>query len=490
VVTRAWPAIAGLAGLPRLARIVLGATMVVGGCAGAPWFLGQPLDDRVVVPATTRAQTVADHRRTMEKARRRGFKVIEIAELTALEQRGALRAEDEVRFAELLKERAREWSLLGRPIALAADLRHIIALQPQRVRSLTRAMRAAERAAGDLWLALGENARAEEAYHRAERQGADRMVFRLRAAWGASPADLDQSVLAHAIEELPERSLGPFAVAYLAGGGSQPRLLYRAWSAARVYGPPELLARIESIPAAATFVVEPSPSSLRDRSGSESSERLAAPKVPAATIVEPASDDQLLTGATLAHVLLPLCDAFPDLTAPSPRSRGWADRLIAEDPTSADSLEIAALIDARAGRLGGAARKLGELVFYSPDRALGYARAARVWERAGQDRRACRAWEQAAHFGAVDDPRWCDLLACVRRDPVVGDARAIVDYVRNRAPRLTCVVPTSVDGGAGASDGGGRDSNGIGATEGPDGGLPEGGVPESGPGNQSRHPSD
>jgi hypothetical protein len=464
-----------------LPRLVVAVSAVAGGCAGAPWFLGEPLDDRLVIPTTSRAKTVADRRRTMEQARRGGEKVIEIAEVEALEQRGALSVAEEARFVELLKERARDWSLLGRPIALAADLRHIIALQPSRERALARAVRTAERAAGDVWLALGENARAEEAYRRAERQGADRMVFRLRAAWGASPADLDQTVLARAIAELPERALAPFTSAYLATGGSQPRLLRRGWKAARVYGPAELQARLEALPGASTFATETPPPLSDDGLRSELTDRPRTPDAELVTVVEPRADDRLYAGPTLARPLLALCQTFPDLTAPSPRSREWADRLIAEDPTSPDSLEVAALIDARAGRLGGAARKLGELVFYSTDRAIGYARAARVWERAGQDRRACRAWEQAAHLGALDDPRWCDLLACARRDTAVGDERAMVDYVRKRAPGLACVAASSVDAGVDGGDVGRSDSSPVDTTGDPDGGVRPGDIPDSGP---------
>ena len=51
----------------------------------------------------------------------------------------------------------------------------------------------------------------------------------------------------------------------------------------------------------------------------------------------------------------------------------FRQRLLAEDPTSPESLEFAALVDALAGRVDGAARKLSDLVFYSPDRAAGYA---------------------------------------------------------------------------------------------------------------------
>jgi hypothetical protein len=464
-----------------VAAIFLG-ILFGGGCAGAPWLLGDPLDGKPAIPPTSRAETVADHRRKMLAARSNGAKVIEIAELSALEQRGALHADETKRFAQLLRERARDWVTLKRPIPLAEDLRHLSALEPSRARALVPALRAAERAAGDLWLALGENARAEEEYRSAERLGAGRMVFRLRAAWGASPADLEQDVLERALSDLPERALAPFTAAYLASGGSEPRVLHRAWSAARIYGPHELQARIESLPAAASFsrtgteavseVAGQAPSGNPESDGTAAAAgAVAAGKPPRVTVVAPADENWLLSGPTLAGLLLPLCQVFPDLTAPGPRSRAWSDLLIAEDPTSPDSLEIAALIDARAGRIGGASRKLGDLVFYSPDRAEGQARAARVWERAGQQRRACLAWQEAANFGPREDPRWCEVIACVRRTPGAGDPEIVVHYVRERAPTLSCVAgPAGVEGSA--QDGG----NANGAQAPSDGGVPPDGA--------------
>jgi hypothetical protein len=404
-------------------------------CGGAPWFLGAPLDGRGSIPATTRSETVADHRHNRKAAAARGEKVIELAELNALEERGALTKDERARFSELLRERARDWAALGRPVPLADDLRHLVRLDPTRARGLGPALRTTQRAAGDFWLALGENARAEEEYRRAARLGADHLVYRLRAAWGASPSDLDQPTLERAILELPERVLAPFTAAYLAEGGSEPRVLRRAWTAARVYGPPELNKRLTGLLAAdseddeAASVPGPSLSPTPAR----------APAVAAGvTVVEPGREDRLLRGPTLARVLLPLLAAFPDLTAPGERSRLWAEWLVTEDPTAADALEASALIDARAGRVDAAARKLEDLVFYSADRASGHARAAVVWERAHNDRRACRAWERAALLGTIDDPRWCSLLACLRRDPGSGDAAGAASFVAARAPSLAC----------------------------------------------------
>ena len=50
----------------------------------------------------------------------------------------------------------------------------------------------------------------------------------------------------------------------------------------------------------------------------------------------------------------------------------------------------------------------------------------------------CVAWNHATRVGPIDDPRWCELLACVKRDPGVGDAEAVAARIRDRAPTLAC----------------------------------------------------
>ena len=99
---------------------------------------------------------------------------------------------------------------------------------------------------------------------------------------------------------------------------------------------------------------------------------------------------------------------------------------------------MAALIDALAGRVGGAERKLRELVFFSRDRAAAHERAAHVWQVVGRPREECTAWKHATRVGAVDDPRWCELLACVKRDPGAGDVAIVAAHIRSRAPALAC----------------------------------------------------
>ena len=104
--------------------------LALGGCVGPPWYLGSPLDDRKVIPNQSRALTVAEHRRVylMAHAEERAF--VELQELLALEERGALRPAEHKRLIELLAARVRDWSVLGRALALAADLRHLVALAP------------------------------------------------------------------------------------------------------------------------------------------------------------------------------------------------------------------------------------------------------------------------------------------------------------------------------------------------------------------------
>jgi len=427
---------------PAVAVII---TVLLSGCAGPPWFLGEPLGGRPAIPPGSQAKTVAQHRADADDARARRDRVGEIAALNELEKRGALRPDEEKRLVELLALRARDWAALGRPIPLTDDLRHIIALAPARTLPLSPRLRAAERAAGDLWLALGETSHAEAEYRAAQKLGAGSMDIRFRAVWGASVADLDMDALTRALSQLPERALGPFSRQYLESGGSDPRLLRRAWTAARTYGPAELRARLEALPDAASFTADSAIPKDNEREALAVAEAAKLPPPPA----PPADDDLLSTGPTLARALLPAAAAFPQLLAPGPRARLWAQRLLAEDPTSPDSLEVAALIDARAGRLGGAEQRLGDLVFFSTDRAAGYERAARVWNQVGDVRRECWAWDHATRVAPLDDPRWCSLLACARRDPGAADPVAVAARIHQQAPALSCDPPADATPAAG-----------------------------------------
>ena len=185
----------------------------------------------------------------------------------------------------------------------------------------------------------------------------------------------------------------------------------------------------------------------------------------------PADVDQyVLEGAALSARLLPLMATFPWLLDHQTRALSWAELLLAEDPTSPDVLELVALIWGRAGRHGGTERMLTELVYYSPDRAVGLARGAVVWEKVGRPREACAQWIRAARWrDDPEDPTWRTAIACARRDPGAGDAKAIRDYVvsRARAERREAIAaeldgrpPPTADGGAPTPDDGTVDGRG------------------------------
>jgi tetratricopeptide (TPR) repeat protein len=447
------------------------------GCGGTPWFLGAPLDGHPSIPPRSRVVTVAEHHQNAALAFASGDRVVEIAELEALEQRDSLREAERGRLVSLLLARAADWVALQRPIPLEADLRNVIALAPGRRLALMRPLRRAERGAGDAWLAMGQNARAEEAYRRAERDGMGGMTYRLRAVWGAVVGDLELATLEEALTQLPERVLAPFSDAYLAAGGSQPTVLARARQAARVFGPPALLDRLDAVaPVPSTEAADagvgagagapagaaPPPASSASAGGAPALTPGAPPPgspapaltptpspspVPSPSIAGgppgplPSTPDlwrALYGGPTLARRLIPAARLHPELLEPSPASRDFVVHLLDEDPTSPDSLELAAIIEARAGRVDSAASKLEDLVFYSGDKVEGASRAAGVWQRVGQRRRACAAWEQAALAGAIDDPHWCRFLACAAATPGATNLPEARRFVSARAPHLAC----------------------------------------------------
>ena len=419
---------------------ILACSITAVGCGGAPWFLGKPLNGHPSIPDRSRVVTVSEHRRNAEAAHAAGNQVLEIAELLSLQQRDSLRDGERDRLIELLTARVSDWATLGRPIPMVADLRNLLSLAPSRRLALTRRLRNAERAAGDHWLAIGQNERAEEEYREAERAGAEFMVFRFRAVWGAAVSDMEPVVLERAIRQLPLRVLGPFSSAYLDAAGADPETLYRAWKAARVFGPATVESRVATFPVAAGFM-------RRFRIEAANDERslpLPGPPVASAAAAPP-TDADLFSGPTLAARLVPAARRFPELLAPSARTRMWAERLLAEDPTAPDSLEVAAMIEARAGRTDSAARKLEDLFFYSVDRARGAARSARVWEQVGQGRRACASLENAARSGAFDDSRWCEFVTCAERTPGSSDPVVARRFVTERAPDLLCELPATTN---------------------------------------------
>jgi hypothetical protein len=179
----------------------------------------------------------------------------------------------------------------------------------------------------------------------------------------------------------------------------------------------------------------------------------------------------VLGGASLAARLLPQVTATPALLDDQPRALRWVDLLLAEDPTSPDVLELAALVFGRARRYGGTERMLMELAYHSPDRAGGLARGAAVWDRLGRPRDACAQWITAARWrDDAEDPAWRQAIACARRDPGAGDWQEIRGYVLGRAkPEHREALAASLDGTGGPAVGDGGAAAGAGAAA--DGGV-------------------
>ena len=164
-------------------------------------------------------------------------------------------------------------------------------------------------------------------------------------------------------------------------------------------------------------------------------EREIPPPPPPPMTVLPSDLERWVLGApTLSARLLPLATAFPAVLDDLPRALRWVEILLAEDPSSPDVLELAAFVFGRVGRWGGTDRMLMELTFHSPDRALGLARGAAVWEHLGRTREACAQWIRAARWrDDAEDPNWLRAVSCTRKDPGAGNWREIRAYVLGRA---------------------------------------------------------
>jgi hypothetical protein len=177
-------------------------------------------------------------------------------------------------------------------------------------------------------------------------------------------------------------------------------------------------------------------------------------------------------GPALSTRLLPLVAAFPSVLDDVPRALGWAEILLAEDPTSPDVLELVASIFGRAKRFGGTERMLMELTYHSPDRATGLARGAVVWERLGRPREACAQWIKAARWrNQADDPAWRKAVACAQRDPGAGDWRSIREYALGLAsPERREALAAELDAAAQAA------AAAVPAKAPPDGGATEAGA--------------
>jgi hypothetical protein len=459
---------------------LLGAALAVPGCALPPWSMGAPLDGRPSIPATTAAPSITSLRALAVAQRAAGHTALELKALETIARAERLKPDERARVIVLLEQRARELLALGRAVPACEDLRELEELAPARARALARLHAAAERDAGDAWLAIGDAGRAREAYQIAASLGAVETDFRLAAA-AQPPARVEPGAAERAVLELPLRAVPPYAEIYLDGGAAagvietdpavRRAALERAWRAARQEKIRPLAERLHALLAAADQGAPPPGAPPVLLGATPSAQGLAdalldAPAAPAvrAPPGDPAAlEDWVVGTASISTRLLPLLEAPEQkletgataaLLAPGDRSRRWVELLLEEDPTSPDVLELAAVVDALAGRIGGSERKLVDLVYFSPDRYQGLVRAAGIWERVGQVRHSCAAWLRAARWrDEPDDPAWGRAIACMRRDAGAGDWRPVLRYVLDRTPpERRAAVAAALDPGATAID--------------------------------------
>jgi len=454
---------------------LVGAALAAPGCAFPPWSMGAPLDGRPSIPPTTAAPSITSLRAMAVAERAARHTALELKALQAIASAQRLTADERARVIVLLEQRARELLALGRAVPACEDLRELEELAPARARALAPLHAAAERDAGDAWLAVGDAVRAHEAYDLAASLGAAETDFRLAAA-AQPPARVEPGAAERAVLELPLRAVPPYAEIYLDGGaaagvietdpGVRRAALERAWRAARQERMHPLADRLRSLLAAADPVATPPQTPAVLPRGSEAQgvadallDAPAAPRELPPPADPAALDDWVVGTASVSTRLLPLL-AAPErklspgtanpaaaLLAPGDRSRRWVELLLDEDPTSPDVLEVAAVVDALAGRIGGSERKLVDLVYFTPDRHQGLVRAAGIWERVGQVRHACAAWLRAARWrDEPDDPAWARAIACMHRDPGAGDWRSVLAYVLDRtAPERRAAAVAALD---------------------------------------------
>jgi tetratricopeptide (TPR) repeat protein len=421
-----------------LAMVVVVGGAAIAGCAGPPWLMGHPLNGQPSIPTTTLSYTAAEQHRRAAEARAAGLTVEEFEPLQALETAERLDAFDRVHLVQLLLQRADDFATMARAIPRSRDIEHALRLDPS-LAPVLRPMRAlAVRDAGDAWLSIGDRQRAAAAFQQADDLAAFDLSFRLIAAGDESPPPATSlAELQRVIAILPLRSLRAFGDLYLRKAGDDRSTLLRLLAAARQDGDLARAARLREalakVPATDGAPPDATPTPVE------------TPPAPLPADLE----IWVLRGPTLERRLLPLLAAQPALQQPPERARRWSQLLLAEDPTSPAVLETAALIDGLARRFGGTERKLIDLVYYSPDRADGFVRAAGVWERAGRPRDACAQRVRAARWrDDPEDPLWRAAIACTRNDPGAGDWRAIRQYVLDRAPadRREALAAT-LDGG-------------------------------------------
>jgi hypothetical protein len=422
-------------------------------CAGPPWFMGSPLDGRPSMRQTRANLSFKDQRRAAATARARGETVLELRALIALDDVERLLPEQRARLGLLLERRAAELHALGRAIPESRDLARLARLSSADGARLSWARAAADRDAGDAWLAVGAVDDARACYERAAALGATDVDFRVRALWGhPPPATTSLAELRAAIVALPLRAIPPFATAYVARGGADRATLGRGLAAARQEKDDVLAQRLgEALNSGATVAPEPmGPEDAGAGDGGDVAVQHAGSEAPPQAPLPSDLDEWVLRGATVSARLLPLVRTRPEVLDDVERAVGWIDLLLAEDETSTEILELAAIVFGRASRLGGTERMLMELAYATPDRAEGLARGAAVWERLGRGREACAQWIRAARWrDDPEDPTWRKAVSCARKDPGVGDWRQIRGYVLDRArPDRRAALAASLDDGS------------------------------------------
>ncbi len=439
--------------------------VVASACAGPPWFMGTPLDGSPSIPRGHASRSFKERRVDAASARARGETVLELRALVPLDDVERLLPENRTRLVELLDARATEWHALGRAVPESRDLARLARLTSRRDATFSSRFAQAERGAGDAWLAVGALDDARPAYARAVALGAADMDFRVLALAGhAPPATMPLADLRTAVAALPLRAVPAFATAYVARGGGDRETLARGLAAARQEKVGALEARLaDALRAGGASELAKLDGGVSTCDGGAPADarapELVAQDGGAATdaarrvdasppvALPPDLDAWVLRGATISARLLPLVRARPDVLDDVPRAVAWVDLLLAEDETSTEILELAAIVFGRASRLGGTERMLMELAYASPDRADGLARGAVVWERLGKGREACGQWIRAARWrDEPEDPTWRRAISCARRDPGVGDWRAIRGYVLERArPERRASLAASLD---------------------------------------------
>jgi hypothetical protein len=443
--------------MTNVARVVGLACVLASACTGPPWFMGVPLDGHPSIPHGYASRSFKERRADAALAREAGEPVIELRALVPLDDVDRLLPENRARLAELLDARAAEWHALGRAVPESRDLARLARLTSRRDAAFSSRLAAAERDAGDAWLAVGARDDARRAYTRAVAFGASDMDLRMVALLGhAPPATTPLADLRAAVAALPLRVVPAFAAAYVAGGGGDHATLARGLAAARQEKDGALEARLADAlrvgrpseldwGAAARDAGVPVDAGAPDLAATDGGAGPVDASPPVA--IPPFVDAWVLRGLTVSARLLPLVRARPDVLDDRARAVDWIDLLLAEDDTSPDVLELAAWVFGRAGRFGGTERMLMELAYASPDRADGLARGAVVWERLGKGREACVQWIRAARWrDEPEDPTWRRAISCARRDPGVGDWRTIRGYVLERArPERRASLAASLD---------------------------------------------